>query len=525
MFAALLITVLLPGCSKRAQTNGPAANIFRDALTTEPTTFDPAEVQDVPTADVLQNIYEGLVRWSPQNTVVPGVAASWTVSKDGKTYTFKIRPGIKFHSGKLVTADDVVYSLSRGFNPKLSSPVAMTYLGDIVGAADVASGKTITLAGVKALDTATVAITIGKPKAYWIDVLTYPTAYILNKDAVNKDPNGAVTDQNEDGTGPFTLTSYVHGEAVDLKAYPNYWAGPPKIAGIHWPIILDANTRHELYTTGQLDIVDLSAGMVSNDENDPVLSKQVVFFPRATTEYLYLNLKTYAPFADKRVRQAFAYATDKAKIVTVVYQNHCKVANDILPAGIFGYDPNFQSLPFDPAKAKRLLSEAGYPGGVGLPALPIFYAESHPNVEKTVDELRQMYSENLGVTIELRRTEFATLLQQEDNNVLPALVLGWSADYLDPQDFYSLLLHTGSPQDHTGYSNRRYDALCDAADAEQNQTKRLALYRQAATIAAKDVPVIPLYYQQDPELVKPYVHNLQDSLMRHLPFENLVLGP
>jgi ABC-type transport system substrate-binding protein len=524
LLSALLL-LLLPGCSKHQQSIGPQNNTLRYALLSEPTTFDPALVQDGTTIDMLQNIYEGLVEWTPQNTLAPAIASSWRVSKDGKTYTFKIRKGVKFHSGKVVTADDVVFSIARSLAPQLDSPVALTYLGDIVGAADFATGKAKELAGVKAVDLSTVQITISKPKAYWINVLTYPTAYILNKETVSKDPDGKVTDQNEDGTGPFELCSYVRGQAVDLKANPSYWAGTPKIAGIHRPIVTDANTRHELYITGQLDIVDLSAGTVSEDEKDPVLKNQITFWPRAATFYLGLNQKAYAPFKDVRVRQAFAYATDKQKIVQLVFDGHRDVAGDILPEGIIGHDPRFTGIPYDPAKAKALLAEAGYPGGKGLPALPLFYRESYPDLEKTVDTLRQMYLDNLGVTVQPRRTEWATLLQMEDNNTLPAYHIRWAADYLDPQDYYSILLRTGSIEDHTGYSNPRYDALCDAADVEQNQTKRLALYRQAAQIAAAEVPLIPLYYSKEPELIRPYVHKIDDSMMGHLPYVHVTLGP
>jgi ABC-type transport system substrate-binding protein len=520
-----LVALLFAGCSKRPQSVGPQGNTLRYALLSEPSTFDPAMVQDGTTIDLLQNIYEGLIEWTPNNTLAPAVASSWTVSKDGKTYTFKIRRGVKFHSGKTVTAQDVAYSIQRSLEPKLASPVALTYMGDIVGAVNFASGKSDTVAGIKVIDPATIAITISKPKAYWINVLTYPTAYVLNKESVDKDPEGNVTNQNEDGTGPFSLASYARGEAVDLKANPNYWAGQPKIAGIHRPIITDANTRHNLYVTGQLDMVDLSAGTVSNDENDPTLKDEIHFWPRAATYYLGLNQHEYAPFRDVRVRQAFAYATDKNKIVQLVFNGHRDIAEDILPEGIMGHDPNFKGMPYDPAKARALLASAGYPGGKGLPVLPMYYRESYPDLEKTVDVLRQMWQQNLGVTLQPRRTEWVTLLQMEDNNTLPSYHIRWAADYLDPQDYYSILLRTGSIEDHTGYSNPTYDSLCDAADIEQNLAKRLALYRKAAAIAATDVPLIPLYYVKEPELVRPYVHNLDDSLMGHLPYEHLTLGP
>jgi oligopeptide transport system substrate-binding protein len=521
----LLLLLCLPGCGKRIQAIGPVNNTLRYCLLTEPTTFDPAVVPDGATIDVLQNVYEGLIGWGPDNKITPEVAQSWIVSPDGKTYTFKIRPGVKFHSGKTVTASDVAYSLARSLYPNLASPVALTYMGDIVGAQDVAAGKTKSLAGVKVINPLTVSVTITKPKAYWINILTYPTAYILNKEAVDKDPDGKVTAQNEDGTGPFTLASYEPHESVSLKAFAGYWGGAPKIAGIYRPIVIDANTRHNLYTTGQVDVVDLSAGTVASDENDPSLKSQIIFWPRAATYYIGLNQRAFPVFKDVRVRQAFAYATDKNKIDQLVFNGDRDIAEDILPEGIPGHDPDFKGIQYDPAKAKQLMAEAGYPGGKGFPPVPLYYRESYPDLEKTVDVLRQMYQENLGITITPRRTEWATMLNMEDGNTLPCYHIRWAADYLDPQDYYSVLLRTGSIEDHTGYSNPKYDALCDAADVEQNPAKRLALYRQAAAIAANEAPIIPLYYVKEPELVRPYIHNLQDSLMGHLPYKTITLGP
>ena len=141
-------------------------------------------VEDGTTIDVLQNIYEGLVQWSTDNKIVPCVAKSWDVSADGLTYTFHIRPGVKFQDGAPVTAQDVYYSMHRALDPALKSTVAIIYLGDIVGAAEENSGASNDLTGVKVIDPMTVAITIKKPKAYWIDTLTYPTAYLVSKPRV-----------------------------------------------------------------------------------------------------------------------------------------------------------------------------------------------------------------------------------------------------------------------------------------------------------------------------------------------------
>jgi ABC-type oligopeptide transport system substrate-binding subunit len=514
------LALFVIGCGHRAPI-GPQGNTLRVAMTAEPTTFDPAMVQDGVTIDLLQQIYEGLVQWTPQNTLAPALATSWDTSNGGKTYTFHLRPNVKFQSGAPVTAQDVVFSIQRGLDPKMASPVALTYMGDIEGAEDYAHGKAKSVSGLKAIDDHTVQITITKPKAYWLNVLTYPTAYVVNPAAVAKDIKGQISDANTDGTGPFSLDKYVRGSYVDLKANIAYWDGPPKIDGQHRPILTNANTRHDLYLAGQLDMVDESEGSLEADQANPALKDQVKFWPRAATYYLAMNQKVFAPFKDVRVRQAIAYATDKQQILKIVFNDNRDLAQDLLPEGIPGYDPNFKGIPYDPDKAKQLLADAGYPGGKGFPPITVYYREGQPDLAKTVDILRQMYQQNLGITIQPRQTEWSTLLQMEDNNVLPCYHMRWGADYLDPQDYYTLLLRTGEIEDHVAYSNPTYDKLCDAADICQDPKKRMALYRQAAQIIAQEVPMIPLYYQKDPELDKPYLRGLDDSLMGHLPYKHL----
>ncbi len=520
---------LLPGCAPHsANTAKRDANIFRVPILASPTTFDPAMVQDGTTIDLLQNVFEGLVQWSPANQIVPCLADKWTVSPDGLVYTFHLRPGAKFQDGTPVTAQDVYYSMRRALDPKLASPVALDYLGDIVGAKEESAGKTTALAGVKVVDAQTVAISISKPKAYWIYTLTYPTAYVVSKAEADA-ASGPMSDTDVAkgaGTGPFKLAAYQKDFKVTLAANTGYWDGAPKIAGIERPIIKDAGTRHAEYVHGNLDILQYETqGDLQADQRDASLKSQVKFFPRAATYYIGLNQKAFAPFKDVRVRQAFAYATDKEKIRQVALLGINDVAQDLLPEGLPGYDTTFKGLPYDPARARELLAQAGYPGGKGFPIVPMTYRESYPDLAKTVDLLRGMWQQNLGVTVQPKQTEWGAMLQREDANALECYHIRWAADYLDPQDYYSLLLRTGSPEDHTVYSNPKFDALCDAADVEQDKAKRSALYRQAARIAADEVPIIPLYYQKDIELVRPNVKNIDDSLMGHLPYKHLTLTP
>ncbi len=527
-FACLAAPLFAAGCGHKSASSvsAPASNIFRYAIKTSPTTFDPALVQDGDTIDVLQQMFEGLVQWSPDNKIVPCLAEQWSVSPNGLTYTFHLRPNVKFQDGTPVTASDVLYSMRRCLDPKLGSSVALNYLGDIQGAKELNSGKATELTGVKVMDPQTVAITITKPKAYWIDTLTYPTAYVVSQaEAKPGVPLSAADDIKGAGTGAFKLASYVPDSKATLTANAAYWAGAPKLAGIERPVIIDAGTRHDEYVRGDLDMLQFeSPGDLDNDAKDPALKDQVKLFKRASTYYIGLNQKAFPAFADLRVRQALAYAVDKNKIVQVVFAGKRDAAQDILAEGIPGFDPKFQGLPYDPAKAKALLAAAGHANGAGLGPIPLTYRQGQPELEKTVVLIQQMWSDNLGLQVRPQVTEWGAMLDQEDKNALPCYHIRWAADYLDPQDYYSVLLRSGGPENHVVYSNPKFDALCDAADVSQNPAQRAGLYRQAARIAADEVPMIPLYYQQDVELIKPYVSGLDDGLMGHLPYKHLSLG-
>ncbi len=498
-----------------------------------PQTFDPADSESVPNSQMLQQVFEGLVQYDANNKVVSCLAQSWDISPDGKTYTFHLRPGVRFQNGQPLTADDVAYSLSRALDPALKSQVAPEYMQDIVGAKDVIAGKTLTLSGVHVINPQTVSVAITSPKAYWVDTLTYPTGFIVCKSVVGKLGHRPLTDADVVqgiGTGPFRLARYVKDSDVEMDANKSYWGGPPTLAGVTFRIITDPTTRHAEFVSGELDVMRQEEfGNYANDKKDPNLQSRLHAWPRAGLYYLALNENAYAPFKDARVRQAFAYAVDKQTVAPAQTLSDRATAGvyppaqDFLPPGVPGSDPNFQGLPYDPAKAKALLAEAGYPGGKGLPPLEIYTYTQRPFADNAADLMRQMFGA-VGIPAKVHQMEFGALIAAIDaNNQIPCFLFGWYADYLDPQDFDSLLFSSASPENHTGYKNPQLDALCARADIEPNPAKRMALYRQASQIIRDDAPRIPLFYASDPELVQPYVHDLGDCLMGHLPHNHVRL--
>ncbi|GAB4451985.1 MAG: ABC transporter substrate-binding protein [Armatimonadaceae bacterium] len=496
--------------------------VLRYPLSAEPTTLDPALVRDGVTIDFIQQTYEGLVGWDEKSDVVPLVAAEMPqVSEDGKTYTFKIRQGAKFHNGRQITAEDVKYSLTRSLDRRLNSPVAMNYLDDIAGAKELFDGKATELSGVKVVDPQTVQITLTAPRAYFLGKLTYPTGYIVPKEEVekgDKTEQGAftITEKNSVGSGAFKIKEYRRGDILILEANPEYWGGAPKLSTIERPIVTDTKTVRNLYDAGELDYVVLEKGDYEQIKDDASYADQVKKWDRASTFYLGMNQVAYKPFQDKRVRQAFAHAINKEPILQQVLLGINERAEGVVPKGLFSYDPEFKGLAHDTEKAKQLLADAGYPNGQGLPPMTLYFREKQPDLRKTAEVIQQQLAE-IGVNVNLQEMEWGAYLKKNENFETELFHMRWGADYLDPQNFLSLLLTTKAPENYTGYSNPQYDALCRQADAENNREKRVALYRQAEKIVVEDAPWVPLYYQKDLELMKPWVSGIRDSLLGHLP--------
>lgn len=528
LLAALLAAAAVAGCGGGPESPGSSAGpagsgsaaaagaVLRVAQTAEPTTLDPAQVQDGPTIELLMQVFDGLVQWTPQNTLAPALAEKWEIRDGGRTYVFHLRKGVRFHNGREVTAKDLLYSITRSLDPRVASPVALVYLSDIVGAQAFRDGKNPAVQGLAAPDDHTLQIRIDAPKAYFLAKLTYPTAYAVCQEEVEKG-GGTISDRNMVGTGPFKLAEYRRGDRLVLDANPDYFEGAPKLARIERRILLDNGTRRDKFEAGELDITDISMAMYKADRENPKLQPLMKTFKRPSVYYMALNQGAFPPFKDARVRQAFAHAVNKEQIVSTVHEGVPPVAHGAVPHGVPGFDPEFRGLPYDPAKAKQLLAEAGYPDGQGFPELTLHFRASMEDIRSTAVAIAGDLKANLGLQVKLEETEWATFLKKRNSGEMPFYFLRWAADYLDPQNFLSTMLHSKAPENTLGYHNPEFDRLCDTADVMQDPRKRIATYRQAQGIVIRDAPWVPIYYQTDVELWNPRLRGVEDSLMGHLP--------
>ncbi len=516
---------LAVGCGKgnfSQQASAGKTNVFRYPIVTNPTSLDPDIVQDGDTIDLVQQVFEGLVAWGTDNQPVANLAESWDVSDGGKTYTFHIKKGVKFHNGRELEAMDFKFGMERACDPSFNSQVAENYLGDIVGAVDKLHKKAKEISGVQVVDKYTLKITIDKPRAYFLGKLTYPCAYAIAKETVTPGKEiGSVAEMV--GTGPYKADTFTPNQLFVLTAFKDYHGGTPAIDKIERPVITDAATRLSKFKAGEIDLVPLERQDVKSLQQDPKFKDQLHFYDRPAIWYIGMNLKEYPAFANVKVRQAITMAVDREKIVNETLDGINTVANGILPPGVMGYRKDAGASKFNPARAKDLLAEAGYPGGKGLPAVEMTFREQRPDIRVVAEAVASQLHDNLGMNVSLRTMEWRSYLEKHNAKKQVFFHMRWMADYLDPQNFLSLLLSSDGNENKTYYSNPKVDQLCALADADMKPDERVKLYQQAEDLILQDAAWVPIYFQKDAELISPRVSGLRESLFGHLPHTTVKL--
>ncbi len=473
------------------------ALVLTGSESSNPREYDPATTHG--TGDKL--VFSGLVAFDQHLDPIPDLAQTWSVSSDGKTYTFTLRSNATFHDGRQVTAQDVIYSWERAADPKTQSDTVLTYLGDIVGLQDMHAGKANHISGLQALDDQHLQVQIDAPKPYFLLKLTYPTAFIVDQNDSESGPDWVY---HPNGTGPYKMVQWKRGQQIVYQAYDNFYLGRP---GLPYVVInLYAGVPTALYESGEVDMAGVDLYSVDRFL-DPTESLHSELYSGVDlcTGYVVFDT-TRPPFDDLKVRQAFTEAFDRHKYIDVVMQGHALPAIGPYPPGLPGFNTSLAGLPFDPQAARQLLSQSKYGGAAGLP--PIVYTDAGfgSSVSPDVAAMAQMWKQVLGVTITIENIEPNFYLDQtyagHHGQIFGG---GWCADYPDPENFADVLFHTGSQQNMGGYSNPTLDGLLDAARVEQNVSKRIQMYQQAETMIVNDAPVLFTVHSLSYMLVKPYM--------------------
>lgn len=516
----LVVSVAAVGCSGKKfseRSSEGKQNILRYPIP-ELTKLDPALVQDGDTIDVIQQVFEGLVKWSEDSKVVPNLAKEWKISEDGRTYTFTLRDDIKFSNGRAVTADDFKFTFERAATPSLNSETTSTYLSPIVGITEKLDGKAKEVSGVKVIDEHTLAITLDKPRPYFLGDLTYPASWVVCKEALPSG-GGEITDIKQMvGTGPFKPSEFVPNTKISLVANKDYWNGAPALDGIERPIVKDASMRLNLFINGQLDMTRVERQDIAGIKQKPELAGQLKFYDRPSLYYVGLNCESYAPFRNRNVRRAFAMAINSDDICQNTLGGINDVAHSILPPSVLGFRKDAKYIPYNVAEAKRLLAEAGYPNGQNMPPLVLTHRDGQSDVQDVAERVVTQLRQNLGIHATTAKLPWQTYLDKHNRDELDFFHMRWGADYLDPQNFLSTLLASYGPENRIKYKNPEFDALCRAGDEEyKDEAKRIGLYAKAEDIVLQDAPFIPVYFQRDAELISPKVKDLRESVFGHLP--------
>ncbi|HEX6508626.1 MAG TPA: peptide ABC transporter substrate-binding protein [Chloroflexota bacterium] len=483
----------------------PAAVVlqYSNEGTSDLGSLDPASGYDLNTRQAAQIIFGGLTRFGPNFRVLPDAASSWTISDGGRTYTFHLRPNVRFADGTLLTAPDVAYSLNRTLSPRFAKHSGAFILGDIVGAKAASEGKATQVSGIEVLDVRTIQIRLRTATGSFPAKLATPAGYIVPSQLIGRDPKHWAL--HAFGTGPFMVSRLIPHDALLLTPNPYYWGGKLQISGVDMPFIPEPLTAYKRYRAGALDTMG-TLHFPSVVLQDVQGQKDFHAVPRLETLFLMLN-ETMPPFDNMLVRQAFARAIDKKAVARDVFNGFAHPTNAMVPPAFHNYDA---SVPYgyNPGLARRLLAKAGYPQGRGLPPVAIEVDESAQNAV-LANELADQWNRVLGVNVTILPYAHKSYLSVLDSLSFQVAVIDWTADYADPQNFLSQQLTTGSPNNNGQYSNPTFDRLTAEADGLPiDDPRRFKLYHQAELLAMKQAATIPLVNPTAGILLRRGVHGL-----------------
>ena len=470
----------------------------------EPSSLDPHKVESDVENNIISDLFEGLVSVSPTGEIEPRLAEKWE-NKDNTVWTFHLRPGVTWSDGTAIAAQDIVWSWQRLVSPLTASPYA-SYPGNmhIVNGAEIAQGKKApeTL-GVKALDDATLVVTLTQPNAAFLAMLAHPSLVPLDKVLISRYGDKWTKPEHMVTSGPYKLSQWVVNERIVAERNPRYWDNAHTVINKVTYLPISSETADvNRYKAGEIDIV-YTVPINQFAQLKKTMGDQLDVSPQLATYYYEFNT-TRPPFNDSRVRRALNMALDKDIIAEKVLGQGQRPAWLISQPDIGGvelHNPEYANWPRDKriAEAKKLLSEAGYNESHPL-VFNLLYntSESHQRIAIAASS---MWKKNLGVEAKLQNQEWKTMLDTMHTHNFDAVRYAWIADYDDAATFLNNF-RTGDSENTSQYSNPAYDeALRNAAKASDTMA-RGKFYQQAEDLLGQDVPAIPVYHYVRTHLVK-----------------------
>jgi peptide/nickel transport system substrate-binding protein/oligopeptide transport system substrate-binding protein len=500
--------------------------------------IDPAISPDEGAITAINMVFTGLVQLNDKLQVVDQLAASHSVSSDGLTWTFKLRPNLKFSDGTPLTSADVAYSLDRALQPAVKSYVAPTYLALIKDANKLNTGKIKTIIGDGILtpDPQTVVILTSQKAPYFLDALTYPCSFIIEKSMIQKYGNINFIDHLSEGIGgdgPFKVSKYVHGRDIEFVPNPNYYGPKPQLTKVVIPFYSQSDTTYRAYQDNQVDqSIYIPSEQLAGAKALP--NGQFHAPPQLWISYYAMNYLV-KPFDNLKIRQAFALAINKDEIAHNVYKDTVVATNHIVPQGMPGYNPDLtgpdgvKSTAGDPTLAKQLFQQGMQEEGYTLSTFPqvtlTVSTQGRADARNETQVDQQMWQNVLGVSVKVNDIEYAQFESEVPASLnnpkgLQMYSWGWIADYPDPQDWLTLQFDDGVPNNAANYGqNKSSDAaqqqatqkLMEQADHTLDQTQRLKMYNQAEQQLVNDVAWIPTNQVTNVLVRKPCVAGMVDN--------------
>lgn len=508
---------------------------------TDITTLDPALVlaSDTPSLNAIQMLYTGLVQLNNKLGVQAQIAQSWNISSDGLSYTFHLRPNLKFSDGTPLTSADVVYSIDRALQPATKSQTAPIYL-DLVKDSDKLLGGFIpTLIGDSLLtpDSHTVIIELKRPAAYFLSMLTYPCSYVVEKHLIATYAASFTDHLNEGGSsGPFKVSQYNHGQNIAFVPNTDFYGPVPQLHKVVFSFYAQPDNAYHDYLTGQLDTTGVPVSTYTTDKKRNDFHQ----IPLLWINYYTMNYLT-KPFDNIHIRQAFALAINKTAIAKDVWGGTVVPTNHIVPQGMPGYNAQLtgpdgtQNLTGNMVKARALLQqglhEEGWSSITQIPTIKLTYATGVDNADAEVNALIQMWQKVLGITVTANPIDYSTLLTQvtqATNNPagLQMWGLAWVGEYPDLQDWLTRQFDRGVPNNNMNYGENtsnnaaQQQALqqqLEAADSNTHATARMQAYQHAEQQLVNDVAWLPMEQVTMPFLRQPGVFGMVDNAESMIP--------
>ncbi len=502
----------------RAEDLPPAPHPLR-LSTTNPTTLDPTMAEDSRSNTKILELFSGLVEQRLDLEVVPDVAQSWDVLEGGTRYLFRLRKDLLWSDGRPVTAGDFEYAWKRVLDPALGMPLA-SLLDDIKGARAFRLGQAPDpdSVGVKALDEVTLEVELEGPTGYFLHLLANTIAFPVPRHVVELHGEDWANPDNIVTCGPFGVEAWQPGERMSLARSPNY---PGRFTGNleHVELLLsdlDPVANLEMYERDRLDVIDITELEAGRARQRYAGEYRRV--SQLVTVYLQFDVSR-PPFDDVRVRQAFALATSRGALVRAARPGCFPATGGFVPPGMPGHSPEI-GLPCDMERARQLLAEAGFAYGRGFPAVECCARTDQADLG---ENLQAQWQENLGIKLEWRMVEWQEILARLGEQVPHMLIMGWAADYPDPDNF--LRARIGHVQQQSGWRNEGYDSLVERAQRSLDQEERIRLYLEAEQILVEEAPILPIFHRSVRMLVKPWVTRFPATGLREWFLKDVVIEP